>query len=273
MNNLEIYHKLAEPPASALKQIGGGRLKGMTDINPQWRYKAMTEVFGQCGIGWKYTVDKLWLEPVNDGQVCAFASISLYVLKSGIENPFWSDPIPGTGGSMFIAKERDGLHASDEAYKMAITDALSVAMKMLGVGGAIYEGRWDGSKYNQESNQTANGVPKRPDNSRPPETRLREGSSQGAAPVSEQPPLPWEDNPPTTGAVNQELKPRISKIGKPKFDAMVALLKQQKISPVLWKNYLKAFGYSRIDDITEEKYQEIFDTITKTPEKITGEKK
>ena len=125
-----------------------------------------------------------------------------------------------------------------------------------------------------ERHQTANGAPKRPDNPRPPTTRPAVGSSQGAAPAKEQPPLPWEDNPPTTGAVNQELKkPRISKIGKPKFDTMVALLKQQKISPVLWKNYLKAFGYSRIDDITEEKYQEIFDTITKTPEKITGEKK
>ena len=267
MNNLEIYNKLAEPPASALKQIGGGRLKGMTDINPQWRYKAITDVFGQCGIGWKYTIDKLWLESVNDGQVCAFASISLYVLKSGIA---WSDPIPGTGGSMFIAKERDGLHASDEAYKMAITDALSVAMKMLGVGGSIYEGRWDGSKYINESHQTVNGASKSSDNPRPPTTRPAVGSSQGAAPAKEQPPLPWEDNPPTTGAVNQALRV----IDTPEVRKLVALVKSKKIDSTTWVNWLKVnYGVDGIAKIPANKFQEIFDTVMFHPEKITGEKK
>ena len=53
---------LARPPKSALKQIKGGRLSGMTDINPQWRYKAMTDVFGQCGNGWKYEIQRTWTE-------------------------------------------------------------------------------------------------------------------------------------------------------------------------------------------------------------------
>ncbi len=59
----------------------------------------------------------------------------------------WSSPIPGIGGSMLVAKEQSGLHTSDEAYKMAITDALSVAMKMLGVAADIYAGLWDGAEY------------------------------------------------------------------------------------------------------------------------------
>jgi len=33
---------------------------------------------------------------------------------------------------------------------MAVTDALSVALKMLGVAADIYLGRWDGSKYAAE---------------------------------------------------------------------------------------------------------------------------
>ena len=33
---------------------------------------------------------------------------------------------------------------------MAITDALSVAMKMIGVAADIYAGRWDGSRYNEQ---------------------------------------------------------------------------------------------------------------------------
>ena len=61
----------------------------------------------------------------------------------------WSDAIPGSGGSMFIEKESNGPHTSDEAIKMATTDALSVACKMLGFASDVYAGFWDGSKYNR----------------------------------------------------------------------------------------------------------------------------
>jgi len=140
---LELWSKVDKVPTNYLKQIAAGRMKGKSDINPQWRYKALTENFGICGIGWKYEVVRLWLEPGSNDQVCAFAEIKLYVNQSGA----WSEAIPGIGGSMLIAKESSGLYTSDEAYKMAITDALSVACKMLGIGSAIYEGLWDGSTY------------------------------------------------------------------------------------------------------------------------------
>jgi hypothetical protein len=149
-NNLATWEKLSRPPKTALKAIAAGRLKGKTDINPQWRYKAMTEAFGPCGVGWKYEIKRTWTEPVTDGQVAAFADIDLYTkVGTGADQGggVWSAPIPGTGGSMLVAQEKSGLHSSDEAFKMAVTDALSVAMKMLGVAAEIYLGNWDGSKY------------------------------------------------------------------------------------------------------------------------------
>jgi hypothetical protein len=106
----------------------------------------MTEHFGQCGEGWKYTIDRLWTEPGTDGQVCAFALVSVYTKE---KDTSWSDPIPGIGGSMLIAKEKAGLYTSDEAFKMAVTDALSVAFKSLGVAAEIYLGNFDGSKYKE----------------------------------------------------------------------------------------------------------------------------
>ena len=145
--NMLCWDKMRTPPADALKQIRAGRLKGMTDISPQWRFKVMTETYGPCGIGWKYQIKKLWLEPAVFEQVAAFAEIELFT-KLGDD---WSESIPGVGGSFFIAKESSGPHVSDECYKMAITDALSVAMKQLGVGADIYMGKWDGLKYKEES--------------------------------------------------------------------------------------------------------------------------
>jgi len=151
--NMKIWDALKTPPKDALKEIKGGRLKGFTDVNPQWRYEAMTKQFGSCGIGWKYEVEKLWTEEGSDSQVFAFAEIRLYIrdINEGDGRGSWSAPIPGVGGSKLVAQESSGLYSSDEAYKMAITDALSVALKMLGVAAEIYRGTWDASKHDKTS--------------------------------------------------------------------------------------------------------------------------
>lgn len=144
MENLEIYNKVKEVPKNAQKTIGAGRLKGMTDINPQWRIEKLTEIFGPVGIGW-YTKEtkREFVQGANDEMMC-FVDIELYV-KVGDK---WSMPIYGTGGSTFIAKESKGLYTSDEVVKMAYTDAISVACKQLGFGADIYWNKTD-SKYQQ----------------------------------------------------------------------------------------------------------------------------
>lgn len=142
----DIYESLARPPKDALRQIEAGKLKGKTDINPQWRYKAMTEAFGLVGIGWKYEVRKLWTEQGAGAEKLAFAQVAVYI-KDG---DTWSDPIEGIGGSRLVQLEKGAAVSNDEGYKMAVTDAFSTALKMLGVAADIYAGRWDGSKYKEE---------------------------------------------------------------------------------------------------------------------------
>ena len=143
MNNLDIYNKYREVPKEAQKPIQGGRMKGKTDINPMWRIKALTEQFGPCGIGWYYKPIKKWLEQHGD-EIAAFVDIELFIKIDGE----WSMPISGTGGSMFATAEKSGVYVSDECYKMATTDAISVACKQLGFGADVY---WqaDKTKYNK----------------------------------------------------------------------------------------------------------------------------
>jgi hypothetical protein len=143
MENMQFWDRLAKLPTSAMKAIKGGRLNGKSDINPQARYRAMTELFGPCGVGWKYTVDRLWIEPGVEGNVFVFAQVTIWIKADGQ----WSEPIPGVGGNKLIEKESKGLYCNDEAYKMAVTDALGTAMKMLGVGAEVYLGNFDGAKY------------------------------------------------------------------------------------------------------------------------------
>lgn len=136
MENLKIYESMRKVPKNAKKGIEGGRLKGMTNINPVWRIKAMTEQFGPCGFGWKYEIKDKRLERGANDEIAAFLDIDLYIKLDGE----WSAPIPGTGGAAFVSKEKGGLYTSDECYKMALTDALSVACKALGAAADVY---WD----------------------------------------------------------------------------------------------------------------------------------
>ena len=142
MENLEIYERVRQVPTSAQREIQAGRLKGKTDINPMWRIKALTEQFGPCGIGWKYTITDKRLENGANNEVSAFVDIDLFIKADGE----WSDAIPGTGGSAFVASERNGLYTSDECFKMALTDAISVACKALGFGADVYWAK-DATKY------------------------------------------------------------------------------------------------------------------------------
>lgn len=151
MENLELYEHVRMVPKEAQKPIAAGRLKGKTNINPMWRIKELTKQFGPCGVGWSYEIVRQWIEPGADGQLAAFCNINLYI-KIGDE---WSRPIPGTGGDMFIEKESKGLYTSDECFKKALTDAISVSCKALGFGADIY---WDmdPSKYDQPKPELVN---------------------------------------------------------------------------------------------------------------------
>lgn len=138
--NLDIYNKVKSVPDEAKRKIKGGRLKGMTDIKPMWRIQKLTELFGVCGIGWKAPIkNKTIIEGAN-GEKIAIVDIDLYIKV----NEEWSEPIEGTGGSSFVSKENNGLYTSDECFKMAYTDAISVACKSLGMGADVY---WGDSKY------------------------------------------------------------------------------------------------------------------------------
>ena len=139
INNLELWEKVRSCPIEAQKSIGAGRLKGMTDVNPVWRIKTLTEQFGPCGQGWYAPITEKWIDEGAKGEKVVNVQIDLYVKKDGE----WSKPIQGIGGSKLIESETAGLHTNDEAYKMAYTDALSVSCKALGLAADIY---WDKDK-------------------------------------------------------------------------------------------------------------------------------
>ena len=148
METMKIYEALRNVPKEAQKSFNNGRFSG-TDITPMWRIKKLTEVFGACGFGWYYDIASREIITSPDGTMCAFVAVKLYV-KQGDE---WSKPIYGEGGNTFATKTKTGyVQTSDEAYKMALTDAVSNATKQLGLGADIWFAN-DVAKYTKPQPQ------------------------------------------------------------------------------------------------------------------------
>jgi hypothetical protein len=163
--NLSIYERVRSVPKEAKKEIEAGRLKGKHDINPMWRIKALTEVFGPAGFGWYTEVVRTWTEASESGEMAVFVDINLYVKKDSE----WSKPIFGNGGNKLIANEKkyeNGQqvyipYLDDDAYKKAYTDAISVAAKALGVGADVYFEK-DKGKYASQAKPSAEEIQQAP---------------------------------------------------------------------------------------------------------------
>lgn len=134
MNNdaMNIWSGWCSPPDYAKKTIKGGRLSGMTDISPMWRIKVLTERFGLCGKGWRIKEKERWVNEY-EGEVIANVKIELIFILDGEEHT-----VEGVGGAKLVSTDKNGKYLNDEAWKMATTDAISVACKMIGIGADIY---------------------------------------------------------------------------------------------------------------------------------------
>ncbi len=138
------WARVEEVPAHYTREIKAGSLKGKSDISPQWRTRAMTELYGLQGEGWT------WTETGRDTLACGNGEVLCFVqgvIKYKTEKGEWSSPIEGNGGNKLIALANGKPKPNDEGWKMATTDAIGTALKGIGFASKVYEGSFDGSKY------------------------------------------------------------------------------------------------------------------------------
>jgi hypothetical protein len=158
-DNLKIWDALRRPPSEALKGFKrGGGFSG-TAIKPMWSIQAMTEHFGPCGKNWG--IDEPTFQIVDGTkEKLVFCTVSVWWVGGG--------RIYGVGGDKIIKYIKpnpqyntpERYEDDDEAFKKAYTDAITNALKHLGVGADIHMGLWDGSKYaDDSSNESQKGEP------------------------------------------------------------------------------------------------------------------
>jgi hypothetical protein len=257
-NHMVLWNQVKHVSPGMLKGINGGNLNGKTDINPVWRFQTLTERFGPCGIGWTVKEKERWTNECA-GEVGAFVKVELRICIAGT----WSEPIEGVGGSKLCGKGRgDGLN--DEAWKMATTDAISVACKSLGMAADVYSGK---QSHNDADQQGSGG-----DYRSKYETRNDgKNSSQSHIPAPRSSSAPrggnWAASAPSTAApapaVNQRRTVTLEAIKKGKAKRLITELSQHDYDDAAdWRNGLDAlkaqydYAPGAIDEIQKLAVQE-----------------
>lgn len=138
VNNMDIYAAVRAVPAGAVKAIEGGSYgaAGLSDINPQWRIECMTQLFGPVGIGWTW-------EPVEMAERNGVLFGHIIVRYRDPVSGEMSEPVHGYGGTKFGGRD------DSDIYKSTITDAISNALRYLGVGADVWYSPKKTAKENQ----------------------------------------------------------------------------------------------------------------------------
>lgn len=138
-DNTALWDKLGKTDPNHTKTFKrAGGFSG-TAIKPMWSYRRMTEEFGPCGKGWGIYEPSFNVVPVGES-VMVYCTVSVWYEKA-------DQIVFGVGGDMVAGKRGNYSMVDDEAFKKAYTDAVTNALKMIGVGADVHMGMFDDNKY------------------------------------------------------------------------------------------------------------------------------
>lgn len=140
-DNLRIWNALGKTDpkhTKGFKRAGG--FAG-TAVKPIWQTMRLTEYFGPAGSGWG--MDEPTFQTVTAGEeILVFCTVGLWYREGETMARVY-----GVGGDKVMGKNKYGPFTNDEAFKASYTDALSNAMKQIGVAADIHMGLFDDDKY------------------------------------------------------------------------------------------------------------------------------
>jgi hypothetical protein len=180
MSNTRIWDALSKTDPKHTKPFKrAGGFQG-TAIKPIWLTKRLTEYFGPAGTGWG--MDEPKFQTVTAGEeILVFCTVALWYHDNERRTVY------GVGGDKVMGKNKYGPFTNDEAFKASYTDALSNAMKQIGMGADIHMGLFDDEKYVREATREfANGNAQPAENPLPAEDRhlLKNGETRSTYQVA-----------------------------------------------------------------------------------------
>ncbi len=147
MDNKALWQRVSKTDPRAVKPITGKSYKGNSP-KPYWLIERATEEFGPIGIGWGVDVKSERFERLGDHDVLHVAVVSVWYVKDGVRSQTF-DQMGGTKAAYMTAK--GSLMVDEDAGKKSVTDGMVRCLSMIGFAGDIFSGRWDDSKYVEET--------------------------------------------------------------------------------------------------------------------------
>jgi len=161
-----LWDKLGKTDPAHTKGFSrAGGFKG-TAIKPMFSYRRMTEEFGPCGEGWGINEPKFEVVPANN-EILVFCTVSIW---HGNRETI----VFGVGGDKCLVSQSNGLRGDDEAFKKAFTDAVTNALKLIGVGADVHMGMFDDQKYVNTMNEEFGNTQPKPKPVQPPKPTEQE---------------------------------------------------------------------------------------------------
>jgi hypothetical protein len=181
MLNQDQIEALKAPFPSAALSADTSRGFELTSIKAAYVIERLNEVFGPCGLGWRYVHSPFEEVDAGNGRVevvtevafqyrfhatndCAGcdpvmwnAEVGDWVFRTGASNHDWSEPIFACGGHA-IGK---GSVPATDGRKSSTTDALTKAVSLLGIGHEVFKGlvRVGGQTRKQSGTRSKGDVP------------------------------------------------------------------------------------------------------------------
>lgn len=152
--NTRLWDILGRTDPKHTKQFKrGGGFSG-TAIKPIWSFRRMTEEFGPCGIGWGVGEPSFQVVPGDNREILVYCTVHVW-FKRGEEQ---SQRVYGVGGDKVVTYIKENTQynrparweSDDEAFKKAFTDAVTNALKLIGVGADVHMGLFEDNKYVRE---------------------------------------------------------------------------------------------------------------------------
>lgn len=139
MSNTDLWDRLGRTDPKHTKTFKrSGGFEG-TAIKPMFSYRRMTEEFGPCGVGWGIGEPTFQVVPAAE-EILVYCTVSVWHEKP-------EQRVFGVGGDKVAGKNKYGVSTDDEAFKKAFTDAVTNALKLIGVGADVHMGMFDDNKY------------------------------------------------------------------------------------------------------------------------------
>lgn len=147
--NLHLWNMLGMTDPEHTKQFQRpGGFKG-TAVRPIWNIRKLTAVFGPAGIGWGTEEPEFKIVPADDiGQIAVYCVLKCWYKFNGQRAEVY-----GIGGDKVVAQDQRGRFVDDEAFKKAFTDALGNAFLRVGLSSDIHMGKFEDSKYIEETRE------------------------------------------------------------------------------------------------------------------------